>query len=134
MTVRNNSSSVVPLSGWALRAQSKQIAYSFPDVLLRPGESFTLRTQENARELQGDDSTSLPAYQHVGNDHTAVWDQESIWDEQGDSAQLIAPDGSTVASVDVIPTAPKVHEPITSESLSAAAKQGQNANGKCLIM
>jgi len=112
ITIRNGSTMIVPLNGWTLRTAKKNHVYRFPDVRMRPGESFTVRTLENGETTEGKQANA--------------WIDANVMDETGDEVMLVNPKGDIKATVEVIPTNPNV--PITpgpksyiSESISKSS-------------
>jgi hypothetical protein len=76
VVIHNPSPDPESMAGWTLHDEGNKHSYGFPGVAI-PGEvSVTIRT--------GPDATT-----------PIVWKNQNVWNNDGDIAYLIAPDGET---------------------------------------
>ncbi len=78
VTIRNSSGSRVSLSGWWLHDKGNKHRYHF-NQSLAPGESLDVLTGRDAAARAG----------------AVVWKRNHVWNNEGDTAHLVAPDGTT---------------------------------------
>jgi competence protein ComEC len=82
VVVTNRGDEPVDLSGWVLTDESGA-RYTFPDVVLDPGASVTVRTGQGV-------DTDTDLYWGAGR---------PVWNNDGDTVTLLRPDGGTVTEV-----------------------------------
>jgi len=80
--VKNNGSSPQNMSGWRLTSMRGGQTYSFPSITMQAGQTCRVYTNEVHSEWCG-----------------LSWGRGSgVWNNDGDRAQLVAPDGTIVSS------------------------------------
>ncbi len=76
MVISNPAADPVSMAGWTLHDEGQKHIYTFPGVTIPAGESVTIRTGPDAAD-------------------PIVWKNQNVWNNDGDTAYLIAPDGRT---------------------------------------
>lgn len=87
--VKNAAVEDISLEGWKLRSKETKTEFDFPTETLRPRESVTVRTGRNRRALAEDE---------------VLWEGDN-WRVEGDTVELVAPDGKIVSEGLVRPRA-----------------------------
>ena len=97
--IRNDGDNVVDLTGWGIKDESASNRYSFPTAfILAPGESVTIRTG------CGDDFGTGLFWCSVG---------AAVWNNDGDTAFLLDPNGSTHTTYDYAGVTTTTQAPVT---------------------
>ncbi|MEN2996645.1 MAG: thermonuclease family protein [Acetomicrobium sp.] len=81
--VKNVSKKPIDLAGYVLISVVGDQRFTFPPIMLEPGETATVTSGRNARH-------DPPRY--------LLWTKKYIWNDDGDPAELRSPDGELVAS------------------------------------
>jgi len=84
-----------------LRSAYSKAEFLFPSVQLRPGDSYTVYTQE-AWDALGEEKEEERGKEEDGV-HRAVWETPIVFSTSGDQAQLVSPGEEVVGSVEIIP-------------------------------
>ncbi|MGH8951121.1 MAG: lamin tail domain-containing protein [Acidimicrobiia bacterium] len=97
--IRNDGDNVVDLSGWGIKDESAGNRYSFPTAfILAPGESVTIRTG------CGDDFGTDLFWCSIG---------AAVWNNDGDTAFLLDPNGNTHTTYDYDGVTTTTQSPVT---------------------
>lgn len=81
--IKNISNKTIDLKGYVLVSTKGNQRFTFPSVVLKPGETVTVTSGKNARH---------------DPPHYLLWTKKYIWNNDGDPAELWSPDGKLVAS------------------------------------
>lgn len=80
VTISNDGAADLSLSGYRLHDEGSNHTYTFPTYTLGPGETVTITT--------GPDAAS--------GDGFLLWKNQNVWNNDGDTAFLILPDGTEI--------------------------------------
>lgn len=103
IVIKNNGSRAVTIDGWKLHDRGRDHTYvfgdrgqdedAFADITLGPGEYLRLHTG------RGQDSGTTGCNGHCFTYYDFYWDLENyVWNNAGDRARLIRPNGNVVDS------------------------------------
>jgi len=81
--IKNVSKKPIDLAGYVLISVVGDQRFTFPHIMLKPGETTTVTSGKNARH-------DPPRY--------LLWTKKYIWNNDGDPGELRSPDGELVAS------------------------------------
>lgn len=83
VVIKNVYDKTIDLTGYVLVSVKGNQQFTFPTVILKPGETVTVTSGKDAR-------SDPPRY--------LLWTKQNIWNNDGDPAKLFTPDGKLVAT------------------------------------
>ncbi len=83
VVIKNVSDKTIDLTGYVLVSVKGNQQFTFPAIALKPGETVTVTSGKNAQ-------SDPPRY--------LLWTKQNIWNNNGDPAKLLAPDGKLVVA------------------------------------
>ena len=93
VSVMNQTTSAIPMAGWKLISETGNQQFSFPDSLvLEPGKRVTIWSGRHAES-------------HHNPPDNLFWTRRYVWNNHGDTAILVNPDGEHVSTVTGVPAA-----------------------------